>query len=103
MGFYANFPVALAPGMGINAFLSYTIVMAMGFTYTQALFIVLLSGIIFFLLTVTGFRIHVLKSIPTAMKLAITAGIGFFIVVLGLFNTGIIVHGEGTALSLGNL
>ena len=103
MGIYANFPVALAPGMGINAFLSYTIVMAMGFTYTQALFIVLLSGIIFFLLTVTGFRIHVLKSIPPVMKLAITAGIGFFIVVLGLFNTGIIVHGEGTALSLGNL
>lgn len=103
MGLYANFPVALAPGMGINAFIAYTIVLGMGFTYYQALLVVLISGIVFFVLTVTGFRSKLLSCIPSMMKLGITAGIGFFIVMVGLFNAGIIEHGDGSALKLGNL
>ncbi len=103
MGIYAKFPVALAPGMGINAFVAYTIVLTMGFTYYQALLIVLISGILFFILTVTGVRSKILTSIPMIMRLSITAGIGFFIVVVGLFNAGIIQHGSGCALALGPL
>jgi len=103
MGIYAKFPVALAPGMGINAFVAYTIVLTMGFTYYQALLIVLISGILFFILTVTGVRSKILTSIPLIMRLSITAGIGFFIVVVGLFNAGIIQHGNGSALQLGVL
>ena len=103
MGIYAKFPVALAPGMGINAFIAFTIVLAMGFTYYQALLIVLISGIAFFALTVTGVRSKILVSIPMVMRLSITAGIGFFIVIVGLYNAGIITHGAGSALTLGAL
>ncbi|MBR1888794.1 MAG: NCS2 family permease [Candidatus Methanomethylophilus sp.] len=65
MGLYARFPVALAPGMGLNAFLSYTICQSMGFTFEQGLMIVFLSGVIFFLVTVTGLRKNMLESIPS--------------------------------------
>jgi len=102
MGLYAKFPIALAPGMGINAFVAYTIVLGMGFTYNQALLVVLVSGIAFFVLTVSGLRKKILHAIPIEMKLAITAGIGFFIVVVGLFNAGIIIHANGSALELGD-
>jgi len=101
MGFYSRFPVALAPGMGVNAFLSYTICLGMGFSFEQGLAVVLLSGVLFFIVTVSGFRIRMLDSIPRSMKLAISAGIGFFIAVIGLYNAGIIVHGNGSALTLG--
>ena len=101
MGIYSRFPVALAPGMGVNVFLSYTICLGMGFSFPQGLMVVLLSGILFLILTVTGLRIKILDSIPMSMKYAISAGIGFFIAVVGLFNGGIIVHGNGSALALG--
>jgi AGZA family xanthine/uracil permease-like MFS transporter len=103
MGLYARFPVALAPGMGINAFVAYTIVITMGFSYPQALMAVLLSGILFFVLTVSGVRKKILTSIPLVMRASISAGIGFFIVVIGLYNSGIIVHASGSALDLGDL
>ena len=103
MGLYSRFPVALAPGMGVNAFLSYTICLGMGFTFEQGLMIVFVSGILFLLLTVTGFRVKILDSIPKSMKLAISAGIGFFISMVGLYNAGIIQHGNGSALMLGEL
>ena len=103
MGLYARFPVALAPGMGINAFIAYTIVIDMGFSYYQALLVVLISGIIFLLLSISGVRAKILSSIPMIIRLAITAGIGFFIVVVGLYNSGIIVHADGSALTLGNV
>ena len=103
MGLYARFPVALAPGMGLNAFLSYTICQSMGFTFEQGLMIVFLSGAIFFLVTITGLRKNMLESIPASLKIAISAGIGFFIALLNLFNTGILVHGSGTALKLGDI
>lgn len=101
MGIYARFPVALAPGMGLNAFLSYTICLVMGFTFEQGLLIVFISGILFLLLTVSGWRERILDEIPGSMKLAISAGIGFFIAVVGLYNAGIIAHGNGSALALG--
>ena len=102
MGLYARFPVALAPGMGLNAFLSYTICQSMGFTFEQGLMIVFLSGVIFFLVTVTGLRKNMLESIPSSLKIAISAGIGFFIALLNLYNTGLLVHGDGTALKIGD-
>ncbi len=101
MGIYSRFPVALAPGMGLNAFLSYTICLTMGFTFEQGLLIVFISGILFLLLTVSGWRERILDEIPGSMKLAISAGIGFFIAVVGLYNAGIITHGSGCALGLG--
>ena len=103
MGIYSRFPVALAPGMGVNAFLSYTICLAMGFTFEQGLMVVFVSGILFLILTVSGWRERILDEIPGSMKLAISAGIGFFISVVGLFNAGIIVHGTGSALAIGDL
>ncbi len=103
MGIYSRFPVALAPGMGVNAFLSYTICLAMGFTFEQGLMVVFVSGILFLILTVSGWRERILDEIPGSMKLAISAGIGFFISVVGLFNAGIIVHGNGSALAIGDL
>ncbi len=103
MGIYSRFPVALAPGMGVNAFLSYTICLAMGFTFEQGLMVVFVSGILFLILTVSGWRERILDEIPGSMKLAISAGIGFFISVVGLFNAGIIVHGSGSALAIGDL
>lgn len=103
MGLYSRFPVALAPGMGVNAFLSYTICLTMGFTFEQGLLVVFVSGILFLILTVSGWRERILDEIPGSMKLAISAGIGFFIAVVGLFNAGIITHGAGSALAMGKL
>ncbi len=103
MGFYARFPVSLAPGMGVNAFLTFTICYSMGFTFEQALTVVLVSGIMFFLISVTGLRKRIIEDIPNSMKLAITAGIGFFIAMIGLYNSGLIDSGETSALMLGNL
>ena len=103
MGLYSRFPVALAPGMGVNAFLSITICNEMGFTFEQGLMVVFASGTLFFILSVTGMRKRVLDDIPMSMKLAISAGIGFFIALVGLFNAGIITHGNGSALTLGKL
>ena len=99
MGLYSRFPVALAPGMGVNAFLSYTICLTMGFTFKQGLLVVFISGVLFLILTVTGLRMKILDSIPKSMKLAISAGIGFFIAMIGLYNARIIQH--GSPLSLG--
>ncbi|MBR2254255.1 MAG: NCS2 family permease [Candidatus Methanomethylophilaceae archaeon] len=103
MALYARFPVALAPGMGINAFVSYTVVSAMGFTYHQAMMIVLVSGVLFFAMSVTGMRSKIIQEIPRVIKVSMSVGIGFFIVCVGLFNCGIIVHGNGSALTLGDL
>ncbi len=103
MGLYARFPVALAPGMGVNAFVAYTIVSEMGFDYYQALMVVFISGALFLLMAVTGIRTKILQGIPMIIKCSIAAGIGFFIVVVGLYNSGIIEHGVGKAMTLGAL
>ena len=101
MGLYSRFPVALAPGMGVNVFLSETICWGMGFTFEQGLLVVIISGVLFLIFTLTGSRMRILDSIPKSMKMAISAGIGFFIAMIGLYNSGIIQH--GSPLTLGPL
>ena len=104
MGLYAKFPLALAPGVGVNAFLSYTICITMGFSYVQALLAVLFSGILFFVLSVTGARTKMMQAFPSVIRYAFTAGIGLFISIIGLFNANIIVHAANSnLLALGDL
>ena len=102
MGLYARFPVALAPGMSLNVFLSYTICQGMGFSYEQGLLIVFISGAMFLIATVCGMREKMVAAIPMSLKVAVSAGIGLFIIVIALFNTGIVVHGTATTLDLGD-
>ncbi|MDF9836745.1 MULTISPECIES: NCS2 family permease [unclassified Breznakia] len=103
MGLLANYPVALAPGMGVNAFFTYTAVLTMGETWQSALAAVFVSGVIFLVISVTGIRKMIINAIPKQMKLAIGAGIGFFIAFVGLKNGGVIVASEATGVALGNL
>ncbi len=102
MGLLANYPVALAPGMGLNAFFAYTVVLGMGYSWQFALCAVFIEGIIFILLTVTNVREKILDCIPSVLKESITAGIGLFIAFTGLANSGIVTSGA-TILQLGNL
>lgn len=97
---YAKLPFAQAPGMGLNAFFAYTVVLAMGYTYSQALVVVFLSGIFFIIITAIGLREAIIRSIPTAVKSAITPGIGLFITIIGLKNSGIVVGNDATLVSL---
>ncbi len=102
MGFYANFPVALAPGMGMNAFFAYTVVLVMGYSWQQALAGIFVSGLLFMALSLTGLREKIINSIPTSLKHAVGTGIGFFIAFLGLQNSGIIIKNEATLVGIGN-
>lgn len=102
MGLVANYPVALAPGMGVNALFTYTVCLGMNFSWQAALAAVFISGIIFLLVSVTGIRKMIINAIPVQLKLAIGAGIGFFIAFVGLKNAGIIVASEATFVTLGN-
>lgn len=101
MGLLANYPIALAPGMGLNAFFAYTVVLSMGYSWQFALCAVLIEGIIFILLTITNVREKIIDCIPSVLKHAVTAGIGLFIAFIGLSNSGIVVNGA-TILALGN-
>lgn len=103
MGLVANYPAALAPGMGVNAFFTYTVVLTYGYTWQEGLSLVFMSGIIFLLISITGIRKKIIDSIPTSLKQAIGAGIGFFIAFIGLVNSGIIVKNEATLVGIGNL
>ncbi len=100
IGLLANLPLAQASGMGLNAFFVYTVCFGLGFSYANALVLVLLDGIIFILLTVTGLRKVIFEAIPKAVKAAISAGIGLFIAFLGLQNAGIVVNDEATLVNL---
>lgn len=102
MGVLANYPVSLAPGMGVNALFTYTVVFGMGHTWQAALAAVFVSGVIFLAISVTGVRKMIINAIPQQLKLAIGAGIGFFIAFVGLKNAGIIIASEATAISLGS-
>ena len=102
MGLLSNYPVALSAGMGTNALFSYTLCLGAGYTYQEALAVVFLSGVIFVIISITGLRKIVINAIPKNMKLAIGAGIGFFIAFIGLKNAGIVVANSATAVSLGN-
>lgn len=100
IGLLSNLPLAQASGMGLNAFFVYTVCMGMGLTYANALTLVLLDGIVFILLTVTGLRKLIFDAIPKCVKTAIPVGIGLFIAFLGLQNAGLIVTNPSTAVSL---
>jgi len=103
MGLLANYPIALAPGMGVNAFFTFTVVMTLGYSWEAALAAVMLSGILFLIISLTGVRTLVINAIPKDLKLAFGAGIGFFIAFIGLVNAGIIVDNPATLVGLGSL
>lgn len=103
MGLMANYPVALAPGMGVNALFTYTLVFNMGYSAAAALAAVVVSGLIFLIISVTGIRKAIINAIPQQLKLAIGAGIGFFIAFIGLKNASIIVGDASTFVALGKL
>lgn len=100
MGLYANYPVALAPGMGVNAFFAFTAVALLGGSWEAALAAVLVSGVLFLIISVTGLRRMVIDAIPRSLKYAVGAGIGFFITFIGLKNAGIIVDDPATFVRL---
>jgi len=103
MAFYANYPFAQAPGMGLNAFFTYTVVLTMGYTWQQALAAVFFSGIIFILITLFGIREMIVDAIPMSLKYAVSGGIGLFIAFIGLKNAGIIVANQATYIGFGDL
>lgn len=103
MAFFANLPVALAPGMGLNAFFAYTVVLQMGYSWEMALTAVFIEGIIFIIFSLFGIREAIIDSIPMNLKHAISVGIGLFIALIGFSNAGIIVRNEATLVSLGDL
>ncbi len=103
MGLYAKLPLALAPGMGLNAFFAYTVCLVMGYSWQFALTAVFLEGLVFLLLTVTNLREKIVDVIPNSLKNAISAGIGLYIAFIGLQGAGIIVNNDSTLVSLGDL
>jgi adenine/guanine/hypoxanthine permease len=103
MGIIARYPIALAPGMGLNAYFTYTVVMKMGIPWQTALGAVFISGVAFLLLTACGIRQLILRSIPHSLYAAVAGGIGLFIAFLGLQNAGIIVPHPATLITLGNV
>ena len=103
MGALANYPLALAPGMGLNAYFTYTVVKGMGVAWQTALGAVFLSGVIFLLLTFGGVRQRLVAAIPYQLHAAVAGGIGLFIAFIGLVNSGIIVKSAATTVTLGDL
>ena len=103
MGAFARYPIALAPGMGLNAYFTYSVVKGMGVPWQTALGAVFLSGVVFLVLTVLGVRQLIIASIPPALYAAVSAGIGLFIAFIGLRNAGIVRADPATIVSMGNL
>lgn len=103
MGLWANYPIALAPGMGLNAFFSYTVVGSMGYSWEVALGAVFLSGLMFFLLSIFRIREWIINSIPMALRSAIAAGIGLFLALIALKNAGIVIDHPETLVAMGDL
>jgi AGZA family xanthine/uracil permease-like MFS transporter len=103
MGLYANYPIAIAPGMGLNAFFAYGVVQGMGHAWPVALGVVFLSSVLFVILSLLPVREWIVESIPMTMKLAISAGIGLFLGIIALRNAGIVVHDPITLVALGDL
>ncbi len=101
MAFFANYPVALASGMGLNAFFAFTVCGAMGCSYAVALTAILVEGIIFILLSLCNFREALVNQIPKNLKFGITAGIGLFITIIALINSGVVVDNAATLLGIG--
>jgi AGZA family xanthine/uracil permease-like MFS transporter len=103
MGLWANWPVALAPGMGLNAFFTFGVIFGMGYTYQQALAAVFVAGVVFIALSVTPARKYIINSIPRSMKLGVGAGIGLFLAIIGLKNAGVVVDHPATLVGLGDV
>ena len=102
MGLIANYPIALAPGMGLNAFFAFTVVLTLGIPWQIGLTGVLFSGVIFAILTMTGLRETIINAIPFELKMAVSSGIGLFITFVGLQGSGIIQNHDATLVTLGN-
>jgi len=103
MGIIANYPIALAPGMGLNAYFTYSVVLGSGHSWQVALGAVFISGLIFLCLSILPVREYIINSIPKSLKLAIAAGIGLFLAIIGFKNAGIITGSSATLLTLGDL
>lgn len=103
MGLYANYPIALAPGMGLNAYFAFAVVQGMGFTWQQALGAVFISGCLFILISLFRLREAIVNAIPRSLKFAISAGIGLFLAIIGLKNAGLIAAHPATFVTLGDL
>ena len=103
MALYANYPIALAPGMGLNAFFAFTVVLTMKYTWQQALAAVFCSGVIFFLISIFRIREYIINAIPRNLKLAISAGVGLFLGIIALEESKIVVASPATLVTLGDL
>jgi AGZA family xanthine/uracil permease-like MFS transporter len=103
MALYANYPIALAPGMGLNAFFAFTVVLTMKYTWQQALAAVFCSGVIFFLISIFRIREYIINSIPRNLKLAISAGVGLFLGIIALEEAKIVVANQATLVTLGDM
>src|SRR4051812_9485937 len=103
MGGFARYPIALAPGMGLNAYFAYSVVKGMGVDWHVALGAVFISGVIFLILTALGVRQMIVNAIPSELYSAVAGGVGLFIAFIGLRNAGIIVADQATLVGLGNL
>lgn len=103
MGLYANYPIALAPGMGLNAYFAYGVVLGLGFTWQAALGAVFVSGCLFIALSLLRVREWIVDAIPASLKLAISAGIGLFLALIGFKNAGLVVANPATLVGLGDL
>jgi AGZA family xanthine/uracil permease-like MFS transporter len=103
MGLFAKYPIALAPGMGLNAYFTYVVVKGMGVPWQAALGAVFMSGVVFMLLTLAGIRQMILSAIPTELYSAVSGGVGIFIAFIGLKNAGLVVANSATFVTLGNL
>lgn len=103
MALYANYPIALAPGMGLNAYFAYVVVLHMGFTWQAALGAVFVSGCLFLLVTLFGLRELIIKGIPQSIRIAITVGIGLFLALIALKSAGIVAASPATFVTLGDL
>ena len=103
MGFWANWPIAMAPGMGLNAFFAFTVVGKLGYSWQQALGAVFISGVIFLILSLTGIRRWLIAGIPHSMRSAIAAGIGLFLALIAMKSAGLVVANPATYVTLGDL
>lgn len=103
MGIYANYPIAIAPGMGLNAYFTFGVVIGMGIPWQTALMAVFMSGALFVTLSLLPIREWIINAIPMELKMSISAGIGFFLIIIGLTSVGIVVHNPATIVGLGDL
>lgn len=103
MGLMANYPIALAPGMGLNAFFTYTVVGEMGYSWETALGAVFMSGVCFLILSLVRIREWIVNSIPMSLRLGIAAGIGLFLALIGLKSAGIVVASPATLVTMGDI